>query len=87
MASQIEQLKMTVRTLADNSDKIGNQLVPFTQKFSQESQKVIAAIGNTATGDDKQIAAALSAATKSLQQTVAALRQVKQTGDQWSARA
>ncbi|RSX54294.1 hypothetical protein D2E25_0602 [Bifidobacterium goeldii] len=87
MASTLDQLRQTVRALADNSDKIGNQLAPFTHKFAQESQKVIAAIGNTATGQDKQIAQTLAAATKSLEQTIAALRQVKKTGDEWSARA
>ena len=85
--SQLDNVRQSVRVLAQNADRLGNQLTPFTQKFTQESQKVIAAIGNTATGTDKQIASILAQASKDLQQTVAALKQVKQAGDQWAGRA
>lgn len=85
--SQLDQLRSTVRTLAENSNQMGNQLAPFSQKFTEETNKVVATIGNTATGQDKKIAATLTAASKSLEQTVAYLLQVKQVADQWAARA
>lgn len=84
MGSKLTQLKQEVMALASSAEKLGSQLSPFTQKFSTESQKVIATIGDTATGEDKRIAETLQAATQSLKQTVNALQQVKQTGDQWA---
>lgn len=87
MASTVVELKQTMTALAQSADQLGNQLAPYTQKFTEETQKVIAAIGETSTGTDKQVAATLQAASQSLQQTVAALRQVKQANEQWAARA
>lgn len=84
MASKLTQLKQEVMALANSAEKLGSQLSPFTQKFSQESQKVVATIGETATGEDKKIVEALNAASQSLQKTINTLQQVKQTGDQWA---
>ncbi|MDX2972601.1 hypothetical protein [Kribbella solani] len=71
--SQVEQLKMQLHGLADQSRQGAGSLAGFKQRFEQSSQSVQALIRGSATGADRDIATMLDAAAKSVDQAVQAL--------------
>ncbi|TDO51502.1 hypothetical protein EV643_103241 [Kribbella sp. VKM Ac-2527] len=72
--SQIEQLKMQLHGLADQSRSGAGSLASFKQRFEQASQHVQALISGSATGADRDITTVLEAAGKSVEQAVQALQ-------------
>lgn len=80
--SALDELKKRLSQLAEDSRKVGSDLGRFEQKFTEQSKKVSAEIGNTSTGVDKQIIATLQAASKALEQSIGALQKAsKDCGD------
>ncbi|MDX6239629.1 MAG: hypothetical protein QOG10_4444 [Kribbellaceae bacterium] len=67
--SQVEQMKMQLHGLADQSRQ-GASSLGFKQRFEQSSQHVRALIRGSATGADRDISAVLEAAGKSVEQAV-----------------
>ncbi|GAA1118285.1 hypothetical protein GCM10009630_15010 [Kribbella jejuensis] len=72
--SQIEQLKLQLHSLADQSRSGAGSLAGFKQRFEQASQHVQALISGSATGADRDISTVLEAAGKSVEQAVQALQ-------------
>ncbi|TCC64450.1 hypothetical protein E0H73_08620 [Kribbella pittospori] len=72
--SQVEQLKMQLHGLADQSRQGAGSLAGFKQRFGQASQHVQALIRGTATSADQDITTMLEAAAKSVDQAVQALQ-------------
>ncbi len=72
--SQVEQLKMQLHGLADQSRQGAGSLSGFKQRFEQSSQHVQALIRGTATRADQDIATMLEAAAKSVDQAIQALQ-------------
>jgi len=72
--SQVEQMKMQLHGLADQSRQGAASLAGFKQRFEQSSQEVQALIRGSATGADRDISTVLEAAGKSVEQAVQALQ-------------
>jgi hypothetical protein len=68
--SQVEQMKVQLRGLADQSRQGAPSLAGFKQRFGQSSQQVQALIRGTATRADQDIATMLDAAAESVDQAV-----------------
>ncbi len=77
--SQIEQLKLQLHSLADQSRSGVASLAGFRQRFEQAGQHVQALIAGSATGADRDITTVLEAAAKSVDQAMQAL-QIAETG-------
>ncbi|TDD20762.1 hypothetical protein E1218_21920 [Kribbella turkmenica] len=71
--SQVEQMKMQLHGLADQSRQGAASLAGFKQRFEQSSQQVQALIRGSATNADKDITALLDAAGKSVEQAIQSL--------------
>ncbi|WP_344161869.1 hypothetical protein [Kribbella yunnanensis] len=67
-------MKMQLHGLADQSRQGAASLAGFKQRFEQSSQQVEALIRGSATGADRDIAAVLDAAGRSVDQAVQALQ-------------
>ena len=72
--SQVEQVKMQLHGLADQSRQGAASLAGFKQRFEQSSQQIHALIRGTATRADQDIATMLDAAAKSVDQAVQSLQ-------------
>jgi len=72
--SQVEQMRMQLHSLADQSRQGAASLGGFKQRFEQSSQQVQALIRGSATGADRDIATLLEAAAKSVDQAVQSLQ-------------
>jgi hypothetical protein len=77
--SQVEQMKLQLHGLADQSRQGAASLAGFKQRFEQSSVHVQALIAGSATGADRDITTLLDAAGKSVDQAVQAL-QIAESG-------
>ena len=75
--SQVEQMKVQLHNLADQSRQGAASLAGFKQRFEQASQQVQVLIRGTATRADQDIATTLDAAAKSVDQACSLCRSPK----------
>ncbi len=71
--SQVEQMKVQLHGLADQSRQGSASLAGFKQRFEQSSQHVQALIRGSATSADKDITTLLDAAGKSVEHAIQSL--------------
>lgn len=76
--SALDDLKQRVAQLAQEAEETSGQLAEFETGFTDTANTVSAEIGNTSTGKDQEIIGSLQAASKALEDSVAALQKAAQ---------
>lgn len=72
--SELQQLKATIRGVADGAKKTGTSLSAFDKTFGKHSEAVRNAIGGSSQKKDKEVVDAISQASKAVKQAAEALQ-------------
>jgi glutamate/tyrosine decarboxylase-like PLP-dependent enzyme len=84
--SSIEDAKQQLAKVVTESEGTASALAQFKDAFDSLTDGVMAAIGNTATGTDADIAKIYEAAKTSIDQTVSTLAQAAQASKDFATR-
>lgn len=84
--SAVSELKQQLQQISEETKRIAQSLQQYKQKFTEQSQKVQAQIGGTATDTERQVIETLNAAGGSIDQTAGTLAQAAQACEDYSAR-
>lgn len=77
--SQVQQLKRSLSAFSRTTDNASQTLMQQSREYDRAAQQVLALIGGSATGKDREVANAIQAASRAVQQAGQALSQASRT--------
>ena len=83
--SQVQQLKHSLSAFSRTTDQAANTLAQQSREYDRAAQQVLALIGGTATGKDREVASAIQSASRAVEQAGQALSQASRTARNYGA--
>ena len=85
--SSITQIKQQVNAIGQQATATAAQLAQMATNINKNAAAVTQAIGDTASGEDKQMVASFQLASKAMNQAVQALQAAGQSAKNWAMKA
>lgn len=83
--SQVQQLKQSLSSFSGTTDRAANALLQQSREYDQAAQQVLALIGGSATGKDREVADAIQSASRAVSQAGQALGRASRTARNYGA--
>jgi ABC-type transporter Mla subunit MlaD len=77
--SQVQQLKQSLSAFSQTTDRAAQTLAQQSREYDRAAQQVLALIGGTATGKDREVANAIQSASHAVSQAGQALGRASRT--------
>lgn len=85
MASQLNQLKSQINTIAHDLKQTGSEISQYQQRLERQVQQIQATIGGSAQKKDQQVIAVLQRANAQVKATVEAMHEAAQVSTNYSS--
>ncbi len=85
VSSQLQQLKSALNSFGGTTDRAAQTLLQQSREYDRAAQQVLALIGGSATGKDREVANSIRSASRAVQQAGQALSQASRTARNYSA--
>lgn len=83
--SQVQQLKNSLSAFGKTTDRAANTLMQQSREYDRAAQQVLALIGGSATGKDREVASAIQSASRAVAQAGKALGAAGRTARNYGA--
>jgi ABC-type transporter Mla subunit MlaD len=83
--SQLQQLKRSLSAFSQTTDRASNTLMQQSREYERAAQQLLSMIGGSATGKDREVASAIQAASRAVQQAGQALSKASRTAKNYGA--
>ncbi|HEV2857683.1 MAG TPA: hypothetical protein VGW80_04695 [Solirubrobacterales bacterium] len=83
--SQLQQLKTALNAFSGTTDQAARALLQQSREYDRAAQEVLALIGGSATGKDREVANAIHSASRAVEQAGQALSQAGRTARNYGA--
>jgi ABC-type transporter Mla subunit MlaD len=83
--SQLQQLKQSLSAFSQTTDRASHTLMQQSREYERAAQQVLSLIGGSATGKDREVASAIQAASRAVEQAGQALSQASRTAKNYGA--
>lgn len=83
--SQVQQLKHSLSAFSQATDRAANTLMQQSKDFDRSAQQLLALIGGSATGKDKEVASAIHAASRAVREAGQAMKRASTTARNYGA--
>ena len=83
--SQVQQLKQSLTSFGQTTDRAAGTLSQQSREYDRAAQQVLAMIGGTATGKDREVATAIQSASRAVREAAQALSQASRTARNYGA--
>ncbi len=84
MSSQLNQLKQSMRNMADTAMKTGSSVAQYEKQFNKQRQEVQNLIGGSSQGKDREIQQALARASKAVKDATSALQEAAKAAQKYA---
>jgi hypothetical protein len=83
--SQLQQLKAALNAFSGTTDEAARTLLQQSREYDRAAQQVLALIGGSATGKDREVANAIHSASRAVEQAGQALSHASRTARNYGA--
>jgi hypothetical protein len=83
--SQVQQLKHALAAFGRTTDAAAQTLMQQSREYDRAAQQVLALIGGSATGKDREVANAIQSASRAVAQAGQALSQASRTAQNYGS--
>lgn len=83
--SQVQQLKHSLAAFARTTDSAAQTLMQQSREYDRAAQQVLALIGGSATGKDREVATAIQGASRAVEQAGQALSRASRTAQNYGS--
>jgi hypothetical protein len=83
--SQLQSLKNALVAFGQNTDKASNGMMAAAKEFEASANQVLALIGGSATGKDREVAGAIRQAQQAVKEASGALARASRTATQYGS--
>jgi hypothetical protein len=85
MASQLQTLKQALHSFSQGTDKAAQSMSSAAREFESHANRVLALIGGSATGKDREVAGQIQHAQRAVKEASSALSQASRTASQYGS--
>lgn len=83
--SQVQQLKISLTVFSGTTDRAAQTLMQQSREYDRAAQEVLSLIGGSATGKDREVANAIQAASRAVEQAGQALSRASRTAQNYGS--
>jgi len=84
-SSQVQQLKHSLSAFGQTTDRASGSLMQQGKDFDRAAQQLLALIGGSATGKDREVASAIHAASRAVREAGQAMQHASTTARNYGA--
>lgn len=84
-SSQVQQLKHSLSAFGRTTDRAAQTLMQQSREYDRAAQEVLALIGGSATGKDREVANAIQSASRAVAEAGRALSDASRTAQNYGA--